>query len=244
MHQHHSGYKFMLTKQQRQRGISHYGSAERLRAALSRAVTSKLIATSHSAVLPAEHEAVISVVGCRALPACQGWSAVTHIWQGTSSSRPCQRLSAALHGCLPEQCQQQGAATPLAFLAAAVAFAPCAATPLVLTLTPPPLVVQPAPITTAKKLTVSVLGASISAGIGAEDAPAWVDRLEQYLKDSYGKVAGVNVTVNNGAVPGTTSAYMAACVNLHVPQDADIVIIEYSANDDWQVYPPMDNPVR
>lgn len=41
MHQHHSGYKFMLTKQQRQRGISHYGSAERLRAALSRAVTSK-----------------------------------------------------------------------------------------------------------------------------------------------------------------------------------------------------------
>jgi hypothetical protein len=41
LHQHHSGYKFMLSKQQRQRGISHYGSAERLRAALSRAVTSK-----------------------------------------------------------------------------------------------------------------------------------------------------------------------------------------------------------
>lgn len=100
------------------------------------------------------------------------------------------------------------------------------------------------PVTTDKKLTVSVLGASISAGIGAEDAPAWVDRLEQYLKDTYGKVAGVAVTVNNGAVPGTTSAYMAACVNLHVPHDADIVIIEYSVNDDWEVYPPMDNPVR
>jgi lysophospholipase L1-like esterase len=95
-----------------------------------------------------------------------------------------------------------------------------------------------------KQLTVSVVGASISAGIGAEDAPAWVDRLEQYLKDTYGKVAGVNITVNNGAVPGTTSAYMAACVNLHVPRDADIIIVEYSVNDDWQVYPPMDNPVR
>lgn len=71
-----------------------------------------------------------------------------------------------------------------------------------------------------------------------------MDRLEQYLKDTYGKVAGVAVTVNNGAVPGTTSAYMAACVNLHVPRDADIVIIEYSVNDDWEVYPPMDNPVR
>lgn len=95
-----------------------------------------------------------------------------------------------------------------------------------------------------KRLTVSVLGGSISAGIGAEDAPAWVDRLEQYLKDTYGKVAGVNVTVNNGAVPGTTSSYMAACVNLHIPKDADIVIIEYSVNDDWQAYPPLDNPVR
>lgn len=41
MQHHHAGYKFMLSKQQRQRGISHYGSAERLRAALSRAVTSE-----------------------------------------------------------------------------------------------------------------------------------------------------------------------------------------------------------
>lgn len=102
----------------------------------------------------------------------------------------------------------------------------------------------PAAAAAEKQLTVSVVGASISAGIGAEDAPAWVDRLEQYLKDTYGKVAGVNITVNNGAVPGTTSAYMAACVNLHVPRDADIIIVEYSVNDDWQVYPPMDNPVR
>lgn len=52
------------------------------------------------------------------------------------------------------------------------------------------------------------------------------------------------MTVNNGAVPGTTSAYMAACVNLHIPKETDIVIIEYSVNDEWQVYPPMDNPVR
>lgn len=43
MQHHHNGYKFMLSKQQRQRGVSHYGSAERLRAALSRAITSKPI---------------------------------------------------------------------------------------------------------------------------------------------------------------------------------------------------------
>jgi lysophospholipase L1-like esterase len=95
-----------------------------------------------------------------------------------------------------------------------------------------------------KKLTVAVVGGSISAGTGAEDAPAWVDRLETYLKETYGKVANVNVTVNNGAVPGTTSAYMSGCVNLHVPADADIVVVEYTVNDDQLALPVMDNPVR
>jgi DNA polymerase alpha subunit B len=95
-----------------------------------------------------------------------------------------------------------------------------------------------------KKLTVAVVGGSISAGTGAEDAPAWVDRLETYLKETYGKVANVNVTVNNGAVPGTTSAYMAGCVNLHVPADADIVVVEYTVNDDQLALPALDNPVR
>lgn len=132
---HHSSYRYMLSKQQRQRGISHFGSAERLRVALSRAITNK-------------------------------------------------------------------------------------------------------------KLTVAVVGGSISAGTGAEDAPAWVDRLETYLKETYGKVANVNVTVNNGAVPGTTSAYMSGCVNLHVPADADIVVVEYTVNDDQLALPAMDNPVR
>lgn len=89
-----------------------------------------------------------------------------------------------------------------------------------------------------------MVGGSISAGTGAEDAPAWVDRLELYLKQSYGQIAGVNVTVNNGAVPGTTSAYMSACVNLHVPRDADIVIVEYSVNDEYMAFPPLDNPIR
>jgi hypothetical protein len=45
---HHSSYRYMLSKQQRQRGISHFGSAERLRLALSRAITSKLHAATSS----------------------------------------------------------------------------------------------------------------------------------------------------------------------------------------------------
>jgi hypothetical protein len=38
---HHASYRYMLSKQQRQRGISRFGSAERLRVALSRAITSE-----------------------------------------------------------------------------------------------------------------------------------------------------------------------------------------------------------
>eukprot|EP00879_Flechtneria_rotunda_P022226 GHRR01023451.1.p2 GENE.GHRR01023451.1~~GHRR01023451.1.p2 ORF type:complete len:215 (+),score=51.71 GHRR01023451.1:519-1163(+) len=134
-HRHYIGYHYMLSKRQRQQGISHYGSAERLRAALSRA-----LATRH--------------------------------------------------------------------------------------------------------LTVAVVGGSISAGTGAEDAPSWVDRLETYLKSSFGQLAGINITVNNGAVPGTTSSYMSACMSLHVPAEADIVLVEYSVNDEYIAQPPLDNPIR
>lgn len=95
-----------------------------------------------------------------------------------------------------------------------------------------------------KKLTVAVIGGSIAAGTGAEDAPSWVDRLETYLKESYGRVAAVNVTVNNGAVPGTTSSYMSGCVNLHVPSDADVVVVEYTVNDEYEAVPTMNNPMR
>ena len=37
---------------------------------------------------------------------------------------------------------------------------------------------------------------------------------------------------------------MSACANLHVPADADIVLVEYSASDAERAEPPFDNPVR
>lgn len=47
------------------------------------------------------------------------------------------------------------------------------------------------------------MGGSITAGAGSYDAPtdAWVDRLQAFLTKAYSR-RGVNVTVNNGAVPG------------------------------------------
>eukprot|EP00955_Chlamydomonas_euryale_P110656 366012-Chlamydomonas_euryale.AAC.18 len=41
------------------------------------------------------------------------------------------------------------------------------------------------------------------------------------------------VTGHNGAVPGTISSYMSACVNIHVPRETDIVLVEYSVNDPY-----------
>jgi hypothetical protein len=38
-----------------------------------------------------------------------------------------------------------------------------------------------------QRLVVGVVGGSISSGHGAEDAPNWVDRVEKFLQDAYGK---------------------------------------------------------
>ena len=34
------------------------------------------------------------------------------------------------------------------------------------------------------------------------------------------------MVVNNGALAGTTSSYITACFKMHVPTDADIVMVE------------------
>jgi hypothetical protein len=92
---------------------------------------------------------------------------------------------------------------------------------------------------------VAVIGGSISSGIGAFDdlRDAWVDRFESYLRSLY-EPLGVRVVVNNGAVPGTTSAFMCACFRRHVPEDADIVIVEYAVNDEARPFPAFANAAR
>ena len=39
-------------------------------------------------------------------------------------------------------------------------------------------------------------------------------------------------------------ARRSMCHNIHVPQDADVVIVEYSLNDGGEIYPVYDNPTR
>jgi len=91
-------------------------------------------------------------------------------------------------------------------------------------------------------LTVAVVGGSIAAGAGAVDAHSWVEWLDDWLAARYGK--GGRYKMNNGAVPGTLSSYMSMCHNVHVPQYADVVIVEYALNDENAPYPLFDNTVR
>ncbi|KXZ48764.1 hypothetical protein GPECTOR_25g348 [Gonium pectorale] len=94
-----------------------------------------------------------------------------------------------------------------------------------------------------QNLTVAIVGGSISAGQGAYDAPAYPAWLRMILEAQM-PGGSARVKVHNGAVPGTSSQYMSACHNVHVPRDADIVFLEYAINDDEMPMPHMDNKVR
>jgi hypothetical protein len=82
-----------------------------------------------------------------------------------------------------------------------------------------------------QNLTIAAIGGSITAGVWAEGYPLiWVSRMVDHLrqarKPGYGQIK-----LANGAVPGTISQYMSTCVRVHVPDDADVVLVEYAVNE-------------
>ena len=102
-------------------------------------------------------------------------------------------------------------------------------------------------------LTVVFIGGSIAAGQGAFDGQAFPTWAELILHGALGIAAtdtgggnggGGRVRVHNGAVPGTLSSYMSVCHNVHVPAEADVVILDYTINDPDNVNPPFDNAIR
>lgn len=90
-------------------------------------------------------------------------------------------------------------------------------------------------------LTVVTIGGSITAGQGAVDAPPYPKWLQQVLHFSLPDQD--RVRVHNGAVPGTSSQYMSSCYNVHVPKEADIIVVEYAVNDEEMPMPHMNNQV-
>ncbi|KAJ9522489.1 hypothetical protein QJQ45_008221 [Haematococcus lacustris] len=102
-------------------------------------------------------------------------------------------------------------------------------------------------------LTVVVVGGSISAGAGAVDSHSWVEYLEDWMHLHFNASRDLTrkddkpgaVHVLNSAVPGTFSSYMSVCYNVHVPQTADIIVVEYALNDEQTLSNVLfDNSVR
>uniref|UniRef100_A0A7S0S1A6 SGNH hydrolase-type esterase domain-containing protein n=1 Tax=Chlamydomonas leiostraca TaxID=1034604 RepID=A0A7S0S1A6_9CHLO len=92
-----------------------------------------------------------------------------------------------------------------------------------------------------KPIKVAAIGGSITAGQGAVDAPNWPQYVLNYLQDELGEKV---VSLANGAVGGTLSAYMSVCHNMHIPKDSDIIFVEYSVNDWHNPTPAFQNNVR
>ena len=76
---------------------------------------------------------------------------------------------------------------------------------------------------------VAVLGASVTYGHGIEERPpqnyTWPSQLERALRFVFGSSA---VRVHNAAMPSTTAAFAAMCIDTLVPMHADLIAIEYS----------------
>ena len=85
------------------------------------------------------------------------------------------------------------------------------------------------------------MGASITAGERVFGGPGLARYMFNWMDDT---LSGL-VNSSNGAVPCTTSAYFSACHDVHVPRDADVVILDFSVND-WHnpSGPPFLNDVR
>lgn len=89
-------------------------------------------------------------------------------------------------------------------------------------------------------VTVAVVGGSISWGQGAHQVG-----IDDYASRIFTWITGTfphaNHTLINGAVPGTPSSYMALCYKWHIPETADLVVVEYNVNDGGDKW---DGPMR
>mmetsp|Transcript_3873 Transcript_3873/g.8308 ORF Transcript_3873/g.8308 Transcript_3873/m.8308 type:complete len:495 (-) Transcript_3873:846-2330(-) len=79
-----------------------------------------------------------------------------------------------------------------------------------------------------KPVRIGVVGGSISYGHGAtqKGRTDWVSVFQKYLATAFR-----NVTLRNGCIPGTPSAYMVVCLDMSVDPDVDVVFSEYILND-------------
>ena len=82
----------------------------------------------------------------------------------------------------------------------------------------------------SRKLSIAVLGGSISYGHGVENGAdgTWPAKLRHALLSTWGN--GSNVRVTNAALPATTAGFAALCVDTLLRRKPDLVFVEYGFN--------------
>ncbi|EIW70457.1 hypothetical protein TREMEDRAFT_73476 [Tremella mesenterica DSM 1558] len=79
-------------------------------------------------------------------------------------------------------------------------------------------------------ITITAIGGSITAGHHVDDDEVWFERFAEWLRDFVGSKS--QVIAVNGAAPATGSDYFSFCFPLHIPEEADLVIVELAVNDE------------
>lgn len=79
-----------------------------------------------------------------------------------------------------------------------------------------------------RPLKVGFVGGSISTGHGESDeqVTAWIPTFKRWLERAF-----PGISVRNGCIAGTPSAYMVVCLEMSVDPDVDVVFSEYILND-------------
>eukprot|EP00884_Botryococcus_braunii_P008547 jgi/Botrbrau1/17694/Bobra.0166s0118.1 len=95
---------------------------------------------------------------------------------------------------------------------------------------------------------VVMVGGSVTVGMGASTRNDSYPQLVLRWLSSLQPAGAPPIQMVNSAVSATTSSYASQCVSDFVPQDADLVFVEYSVND-WEVLNAnrsrwMDNGIR
>ncbi|GMK57560.1 hypothetical protein CspeluHIS016_0403940 [Cutaneotrichosporon spelunceum] len=80
-----------------------------------------------------------------------------------------------------------------------------------------------------RKLTIGILGGSITFGHGLKpNEKRYAELIEEGLRQAF---PDAEIMVKNGAVAATGTDYFSACYKHHVPEDADLFILESAVND-------------
>lgn len=87
-----------------------------------------------------------------------------------------------------------------------------------------------------EKITIGVIGGSVSLGHGVDPEKRWQMFPFRWFKSSF---PGLEVEIIHGAEGGRGSNYFMTCHTEYLPEDVDLVMVEMGITD-WHSGPPND----